>query len=78
MNITSTPSKCYVLNKKIEDIVSAIIEIGRLHSTPVCDMYRNSGLNQTNLSYYTTDGVHPNDAGYVRMANLLMHELNKF
>ena len=60
------------------DYADAIIEIGRLHSTPVCDMYRNSGLNQTNLSYYTTDGVHPNDAGYVRMANLLMHELNKF
>ena len=60
------------------DYVDAIIEIGRLHSTPVCDMYRNSGLNQTNLKYYTTDGVHPNAAGYVRMANLLMHELNKF
>lgn len=60
------------------DYADAIIEIGRLYSTPVCDMYRNSGLNQTNLRYYTTDGVHPNAAGYVRMANLLMHELNKF
>jgi lysophospholipase L1-like esterase len=63
---------------KLIDFVDAIIEIGQMYATPVCDMYRNSGLNQKNLAYYTTEGVHPEDVGYLRMANVVLNTMEKF
>lgn len=63
---------------KLIDFVDAIIEIGQMYATPVCDMYRNSGLNQKNLAYYTTEGIHPEDVGYLRMANVVLNTMDKF
>ena len=63
---------------KLIDYVDAIIKIGEMYATPVCDMYRESGINQCNLNYYTVEGVHPKQKGYERMANLLLNTIDKF
>ena len=54
---------------KLIDYVNAIKAIGEMYALPVCDIYANSGINMLNLSIYTMDGLHPNDAGYARMGN---------
>lgn len=52
---------------KLIDYVNAIKEIGKMYGIPVCDMYSNSGFNKLTLNFYTIDGLHPNDVGYLRM-----------
>lgn len=54
---------------KLVDYVNAIREVGEMYSVPVCDMYSNSGITELNLSYYTHDGLHPNNNGYERMGD---------
>ncbi len=49
------------------DYVKAIKDIGEKYSLPVCDLYTDSGIDESNLSVYTMDGLHPNDIGYERM-----------
>jgi hypothetical protein len=39
-------------------------------------MYRTCGLNQTNLPYYTREGVHPLNTGYLRMTNAIIPVLD--
>lgn len=59
------------------DYVNAIKDIGRFYSCPVADMYSQSGLNRFNLKYFTFEGVHPTNAGYEFIINVLLDALNK-
>lgn len=61
----------------LQDFADAVLAIGALYATRVCDMYRWSGVNQRNLQYYTVDGVHPNNRGYARMAAAVLAEAEK-
>jgi len=57
---------------RLIDYVDAIIEVGAMYAIPVYDAYRISGITQLNLSVYTLDGLHPNDAGYGRIASTMI------
>lgn len=61
---------------KLIDYVNAMIEIGALYGIPVCDLYRHSGFNALTFNAYTTDGLHPNEAGFVRIGNVISSVLN--
>lgn len=49
---------------RLIDYIDMAILIGNKYGIPVCDLYRNSGINTLNLDTYTVDGLHPNAAGY--------------
>lgn len=57
---------------RLIDYVDAVIEVGAMYAIPVYDAYRTSGITQLNLSVYTLDGLHPNDAGYERVARTMI------
>lgn len=52
----------------LSDYREAIFQVAEMYAVPVVDMYANSGINSMNLSVMTKDGLHPNKAGYARMA----------
>lgn len=58
------------------DFVDMCKKVANKRSTKCIDMYRESGLNQTTLYYYTQEGVHPLNEGYKRMSNLIISELD--
>lgn len=49
---------------RLIDYIDMAILIGNKYGIPVCDLYRNSGINTMNIDTYTVDGLHPNAAGY--------------
>ena len=57
--------------KTMLDYRNAIIERAAYHAIPVIDLYGMCGMdvahNEANKTYYSSDGVHPNDAGYKRV-----------
>lgn len=65
------------------DYVNAIKEIGKLYKTPVCDWYSETGFNEKNRAKYygETDKspyyLHPTNAGFKRMADILIPFLKK-
>ena len=61
--------------KTIGGYVDAIVEIAAFYSIPVLDLYRVSGIQSRVPEWkerYMPDGLHPNDAGHVRIADKLM------
>lgn len=60
---------------KLIDYVNAMIQIAMLYGIPVCDWYRNSGINKFTKNTYTADGLHPNELGYERLGNLVVSSL---
>ena len=57
-----------------KDYVYAIKEIAEYYAIPVLDIYATSGLQPNiseNKATYFVDGLHPNDKGYERIADLL-------
>lgn len=65
----------------IEDYVDSIIEVGKMFSIPVLDLYRKSGL-QPNIPihkekyFFPTDGLHPNELGHERISKVIAGFLN--
>jgi len=60
--------------KDFRDYVYAIKEVAEFYAIPVLDIYAISGLQPNipeNKAEYFVDGLHPNDAGYDRIATLL-------
>ena len=60
--------------KDFRDYVYAIKEVAEFYAIPVLDIYAISGLQPNipeNKAKYFVDGLHPNDAGYERIADLL-------
>ncbi|WP_165452495.1 SGNH/GDSL hydrolase family protein [Paenibacillus thalictri] len=52
------------------DYAEAVAALGRIYALPVLDLYAQSGLNKLTLSNFTTDGLHPNEAGHRRIADM--------
>lgn len=53
-----------IAGNTLYDFADAVINLGRLYSCPVADMFSNSGLNKINLPEFTFEGVHPTNKGY--------------
>ena len=47
-----------------------------MFATPVCDLFRTSGINRYNLSEYTGDNLHPNAAGSAMHARAMIAVFN--
>lgn len=58
----------------LEDYVKAIREMAEEYSFPVLDLFKCSGMNPAKGSIradFMPDGLHPNDAGYARLFELV-------
>ena len=67
------------LYSNLRGYVDAILEIAAFYSIPVLDLYRVSGIQSRVPELkerYIPDGLHPNDAGHVRIAEKLIGFLN--
>lgn len=78
-----TPIKGWFSDGVLPDTFeTAIKQIGKLYSLPVCDWYSESGINDITKAEYIGDldtmtkKLHPNDDGYAMMANILIPFLN--
>lgn len=58
--------------KYLVDYVDMGAKIASRWSTRFVDMYRESGINQSNLYLYSREGVHPLNNGYKRMSAALI------
>lgn len=60
--------------RDFRDYVYAMKEVAEFYGIPVLDIYALSGLQPNipeNKAYYFVDGLHPNDAGYAKIADML-------
>ncbi len=58
----------------LKGYVDIIREVAEKYSIPVLDLYSNSGIypdNEINKNMWTVDGLHPNDAGYRKIAGIV-------
>lgn len=60
---------------KLGDYRTAILALGAFYGVPVLDMYAISGITGRTLSTFTGDGLHPNDAGFDRLASVVCGQL---
>ena len=51
-------------------------KVAAKRSTACINMYEVCGINQTNLYYYTVEGVHPVNQGFARMTNAIIPVLD--
>lgn len=58
------------------DFVDMCKKVANKRSTKCIDVYRDCGINQTNLYYYTREGVHPLNTGYKRMSGAIIPVLD--
>ena len=59
------------------DFVNMCKAIAEKRATAFLDQYRCTGINQTNLYYYTVEGVHPVNQGFARIRNAVIGILDK-
>lgn len=62
---------------RLEDYVEVVGIIGRQYAIPVMDLYAESGFTKQTLAHFTTDRLHPNEAGFRRIADIAVAFLNK-
>lgn len=81
-----TPQKGWYTDNSHQPMTTAIpdriLEIGELYGLSVCDLYRNSGINQLTGSIYIVDNsavwrFHPSTKGYERIADILIPFLER-
>lgn len=63
--------------KTFKEYVCAIKEVAAYYSLPVIDAYAESGLNPIVDSSYFKDGLHPNDAGGLKLAKWMYPHLEE-
>jgi len=60
----------------LREYIEAMIRISELNHIPCLDMSRMLGINKTNYKTFTVDGIHPNDIGATRRAELIASFMN--
>jgi len=65
------------LGLRLVDYVDAILAVAAVYSVPVLDLYRTAGICPQNASRFLADGIHPNEAGYARIAGQMAQFLNR-
>ena len=61
-------------SRTLKGYVDAIKEVAEKYSVPVLDLYSVSGIypeNEKSRNAWTADGLHPNDAGYKKIAGIV-------
>lgn len=58
---------------KLIDYVNAVKNVGQMYGIPVLDLYSDSGFTKRSLGSLTIDNLHPNNAGHLRIADMLKH-----
>lgn len=58
------------------DFVNMCRMVAEKRSTAFLDQYRCAGINQTNLYYYTVEGVHPVNQGFARISSAVIGVLD--
>lgn len=71
----SNPSDLNQLGLTVEDYADAIRAFCQKYALQVVDLGRNVGINEKTAATLTTDGLHPNDDGYVLMGKYLGTQL---
>lgn len=60
----------------LPDVAGTIIQTAMRAKAVAIDMYKGMGVNETNFaSFFTSGGVHPNDAGQKRMAKVIAENI---
>jgi lysophospholipase L1-like esterase len=59
------------------DFVDMCHSVAEKRSTICIDQYRKCGINQTNLYYYTVEGVHPVNQGFARIKAAVIRKLDE-
>lgn len=59
------------------DFVDMCHSVAEKRSTICIDQYRKCGINQTNLYYYTVEGVHPVNQGFARIKAAVIGALDE-
>ena len=62
---------------KLEQYVQAIKDVCSKNSIKVIDLFTLSGIDKSNLSIYTQDNLHPNEAGSKMIDLVIQKELEK-
>lgn len=75
INDTNTPvdieNTANGIGKYLKDYNDAIMSVGEYYHFPVLDLYHVFGINKLNYANWLADGLHPNDAGYAKLANII-------
>lgn len=58
------------------EYVNAAKEVAHFYALPFINLFEESGISIFNAATYTTDGLHPNEAGGKRIADLVISKLN--
>lgn len=61
----------------LEDYVQAIKDVCNKNNIKVIDLFNLSGIDETNLDTYTSDNLHPNEAGCKKIDEVIKIELEK-
>ncbi|MGO4542341.1 SGNH/GDSL hydrolase family protein [Paenibacillus sp. 2TAB19] len=62
---------------RLWDYVDAVRHIGAYYALPVLDLYAESGITRLTSDYFTHDRLHPNEAGFRRIAELAIPFLER-
>lgn len=62
----------------ILDYCKAIKDIGAIYGIPVIDVNALSGISTLNITTYLQDQVHPNSAGGMKIANVVISEMIRY
>lgn len=57
---------------KLIDYVTAVKAIGNMYGLPVLDLFATSGITKLTLTTFCIDGLHPNNAGQLRLAEMII------
>ena len=64
----------------LKDYVEVIREVAEFYSVPVVDLFAESGIQprmEVHKKMYMPDGLHPNDAGHIKIADCLLRMLER-
>jgi lysophospholipase L1-like esterase len=59
----------------LDKYVNAIIEVADSYDLPVINLFEESGITEENLAELTVDNLHPNDAGYEKISEVMIKHL---
>lgn len=59
----------------LEDVVDSIVDTCRFFGVPCLDLYHEGGFNRLNITTFSDDGLHPNQDGHARLAELISNKI---